>query len=91
MDESEDDSSEGSTVSYDSLESDDGDFSYSETSSLEESDNDMIDIPDDYSPEGVDSDDDSDNCCHWSRTQNNHNKINLNAGITVWLPGCSLA
>ena len=82
MDESQDDSSEGSIVSYDSLESDDDDFSYSETSSSEESDNDMVDIPDDYSPEGVDSDDDSDNCCHWSRTQNNHNKINLNTGIT---------
>ena len=82
MDESQDDSSEGSIVSYDSLESDDDDFSYSETSSSEESDNDMVDIPDDYSPEGVDSDDDSGNCCHWSRTQNNHNKINLNTGIT---------
>ena len=64
MDESQDDSSEGSIVSYDSLEPDDDDFSYSETSSLEESDNDMVDIPDDYSPEGVDSDDDSGNCCH---------------------------
>ena len=82
MDESQDDSSEGSIVSYDSLESDDDDFSYSETSSSEESDNDMVDIPDDYSPGGVDSDDDSGNCCHWSRTQNNHNKINLNTGIT---------
>ena len=82
MDESQDGSSEGSIVSYDSLESDDDHFSYSETSSSEESDNDMVDIPDDYSPEGVDSDDDSGNCCHWSRTQNNHNKINLNTGIT---------
>ena len=54
MDESQDDSSEGSIVSYDSLESDDDDFSYSETSSSEESDNDMVDIPDDNSPEGVD-------------------------------------
>ena len=57
MDESEDDSSEGSTVSYDSLESDDDDFSYSETSSSEESDNDIVDIP-----EGVDSNDDPSNC-----------------------------
>ena len=30
MDESQDDSSEGSIVSYDSLESDDDDFSYSD-------------------------------------------------------------
>ena len=94
MDESEEDWSEGSIVSYDSLESDDDDFSYdslesddddfsySETSSSEESVNAVVDIPDDYSPEGVDSDDDSGNCCHWCRTQSNHKKINLNAGIT---------
>ena len=30
---------------YDSLESDDDDFSYSETSSSEENDNDVVDIP----------------------------------------------
>ena len=57
-------------------------LSYSQISSSEESDSDKVDISDDYSPEGVGSDDDSSNCSHWSRTQKNHNKINLNAGIT---------
>ena len=46
------------------------------------SDNDMISIPDDYSPEnGAESDEDTGKCCHWSKIQNYRNKIDLADGM----------
>ena len=68
-------------MNYDSYASDDDNFDYSSTDSSSEddpSDNDMISIPDDYSPEdGAESDDDTKKYCHWSKTQNNCTKIDL--------------
>ena len=72
-------------LNYGSYESDDNNFDYSSTDSNSEgdpSDNEMISIPDNCSPEdGAESDDVTGKCCHWSKTQNNCNQIDLADGI----------
>ena len=55
----------------DSAEEDDDDLSYGSSSSEEnesediEEDTIVWNIPEDYTPSGVESDDDSGKCCHW--------------------------
>ena len=57
----------------DSAEEDDDDLSYSSSSSEEneseniEEDTIVCDISENYAPSGVESDDDSGKCCHWSK------------------------
>ena len=71
-----------------SSSSDDSDrFEYSSSSDNDESsDSDSseeITIPEDYQPEeGVEGDDDRNECCHWSTQQTEHSRIRKRRGIT---------
>ena len=71
-----------------SSSSDDSDrFEYSSSSSDNDESSDSysaeeIKIPEDYEPEeGVESDDDRSECCHWSTQQTEHSRIRKRRGI----------
>ena len=64
--------------SYDSDEHDSDDFVYD--SSCDSSSYDYleeVDIPDGYNPVGVESDDDENECCHWSTNQDKNSSIRV--------------
>ena len=64
--------------SYDSDEHDSDDFVYDSSSASSSSDYlEEVDIPDDYNPVGVESDDDEDECCHWSTNQDKNSSIRV--------------
>ena len=64
--------------SYDSDEHDSDDFVYDSSSDSSSSDYlEEVGIPDDYDPVGVESDDDEDECCHWSTNQNKNSSIRV--------------
>ena len=64
---------ESDCYEWDSAEENDDDLLYSSNSGEEnetediEEDTLVRDIPEDYAPSGVESDDDSGKCCHWSK------------------------
>ena len=64
--------------SYDSDEHDSDDFVYDSPCDSSSYDyQEEVDIPDDYNPVGVESDDDENECCHWSTNQDKNSSIRV--------------
>ena len=75
-----------SELDEESSSSDDSDrFEYSSSSDDgESSDSDSaeeIEIPEDYEPEEVESEEDRNECCHWSTQQTEHSRIRKRRGM----------